>query len=54
VLAARRAELESSFPFGVVRQLLEPPLAALGDEEREAAFAGASTRGRGRRTPARG
>jgi ABC-type branched-subunit amino acid transport system ATPase component len=31
VLAARGAELESSFPFGLVRQLLEPPLAQLGD-----------------------
>jgi DNA-binding CsgD family transcriptional regulator len=42
VLAARGAELESSFPFGVVRQLLEPPLSELGDVEREAAFAGAA------------
>src|SRR5918999_5103993 len=41
-LSARGAELESSFPFGVVRQLLEPPLAKLGEEEREAAFAGAA------------
>jgi DNA-binding CsgD family transcriptional regulator len=42
VLVARGAELESSFPFGVVRQLLEPPLAKLGESEREAAFAGAA------------
>jgi DNA-binding CsgD family transcriptional regulator len=42
VLVARGAELESSFPFGLVRQLLEPPLAELGDGEREAAFAGAA------------
>jgi DNA-binding CsgD family transcriptional regulator len=42
VLAGRGAELESSFPFGVARQLLEPPLAKLGEEEREAAFAGAA------------
>ena len=42
VLAARGAELESSFPFGLVRQLLERPLAELGDMEREAAFAGAA------------
>src|SRR5918999_3743101 len=41
-LSARGAELESSFPFGVVRQLLGPPLAKLGEEEREAAFAGAA------------
>jgi predicted ATPase len=40
VLVARGAELESSFPFGVVRQLLEPPLVELGQAEREAAFAG--------------
>jgi DNA-binding CsgD family transcriptional regulator len=42
VRAARGAELESSFPFGVVRQLLEPPLAELGDVERESAFTGAA------------
>jgi DNA-binding CsgD family transcriptional regulator len=42
VFAARGAELESSFPFGLVRQLLEPPLAQLGDGDREAAFAGAA------------
>ncbi|MBD0282395.1 MAG: AAA family ATPase [Thermoleophilaceae bacterium] len=47
VLVARGAELESSFPFGVVRQLLEPPLAKLGDEKREAAFAGAARLARG-------
>jgi DNA-binding CsgD family transcriptional regulator len=42
VCAARGAELESSFPFGVVRQLLEAPLAEFGDVERESAFAGAA------------
>jgi tetratricopeptide (TPR) repeat protein len=42
VLVARGAELEASFPFGVARQLLEPPLTQLGDMEREAAFAGAA------------
>jgi DNA-binding CsgD family transcriptional regulator len=42
VLSARAAELESSFPFGVVRQLLERPLVELGDMERAAAFAGAA------------
>jgi DNA-binding CsgD family transcriptional regulator len=47
VLAARGAELESTFPFGVVRQLLEPPLAKLGEAEREAAFAGAAGLARG-------
>jgi DNA-binding CsgD family transcriptional regulator len=41
-LAARAAELESAFPFGVVRQLLEPAVTALDDEERERAFAGAA------------
>src|ERR671933_839767 len=42
VLRARGAELEASFPFGVVRQLLEPALSTLGELEREAAFAGAA------------
>jgi DNA-binding CsgD family transcriptional regulator len=42
VFVARGAELESSFPFGLVRQLLEPPLAGLIDGDREAAFAGAA------------
>lgn len=40
VLAARGAELEREFSFGVVRQLFEPALAGAGD--REAAFAGAA------------
>jgi hypothetical protein len=47
VFAARGAELESSFPFGLVRQLLEPPLAQLGDGDREAAFEGAAGLARG-------
>jgi predicted ATPase len=42
VRVARSAELESSFSFGVVRQLFEPLLAELGDVEREASFAGAA------------
>ena len=41
-LRARGVELESTFPFGVVRQLLEPALAALDDDAREHAFAGAA------------
>ena len=42
VLTARGSELEREFPFGVVRQLFEPPLkrarafAALGAEVRRA------------------
>jgi DNA-binding CsgD family transcriptional regulator len=47
VLVGRGAELESGFPFGVVRQLLEPPLAELSEEDREAAFAGAAGLARG-------
>ena len=38
-LSARGSELEREFPFGVVRQLFEPVLAAVG---REAAFEGAA------------
>jgi DNA-binding CsgD family transcriptional regulator len=42
VLAARGAELEREFSFGVVRQLFEPVLAAAGDDEREVLLAGAA------------
>ena len=42
VLSARGSELESSFPFGIVRQLFEPQLAAGSAEEREAWLAGAA------------
>ena len=42
VLRARGAELEMTFPFGAVRQLLEPPLAALRPAERSALFQGAA------------
>jgi len=42
VLAARGSELERTFSFGVVRQLLEPPLAQLPKEERDVLFAGAA------------
>jgi DNA-binding CsgD family transcriptional regulator len=42
VLAARGSELEREFAFGVVRQLLEPPLAKATREEREAMLAGAA------------
>src|SRR5215207_7564416 len=42
VLAARGAELERDFSFGVVRQLFEPALAAVTDREREALLAGAA------------
>ena len=40
VLACRAAELERVLPFGVVRQLVEAPLLALGAEERDALLAG--------------
>ena len=41
VLTARGSDLEQAFPFGIVRQLLEPLLATAGEEEREALLAGA-------------
>ena len=41
-LRARGTDLERDFPFGVVRQLLEPQLAALSAAEREALFTGAA------------
>ena len=41
-LRARGSELERDFPFGIVRQLLEPQLAALGEAERKALFTGAA------------
>jgi DNA-binding CsgD family transcriptional regulator len=40
VLRACGSELERDFPFGAVRQLLEPPLAALAESERAALFEG--------------
>src|SRR5215207_11208901 len=40
VVSARASELEREFPFGVVRQLLEPVLAAADGEERRALLAG--------------
>ena len=54
VLAARGSELEREFPFGVVRQLFEPPLT---DPRAARALAGRGRRARpgdlrGRRTPA--
>ena len=42
VLSARGSELESSFPFGVVRQLFESCLYAASDEERARWLAGAA------------
>src|SRR5262249_39810010 len=42
VLAARGSELESTFSFGVVRQLFEPFLIQLPEEERAEVLAGAA------------
>jgi DNA-binding CsgD family transcriptional regulator/tetratricopeptide (TPR) repeat protein len=42
VLGARGSELERSFSYGVVRQLFEPFLASLGEEERAELLSGAS------------
>jgi len=42
VLAARGAELERGFSFGVVRQLFEPALASADDGDRAALLAGAA------------
>jgi DNA-binding CsgD family transcriptional regulator len=41
-LVARGSELERDFPFGAVRQLLEPYLAGLGPADRAAAFEGSA------------
>jgi DNA-binding CsgD family transcriptional regulator/tetratricopeptide (TPR) repeat protein len=43
VLSARGSELERAFSYGVVRQLFEPFLARLPDEERAELLAGAAT-----------
>jgi DNA-binding CsgD family transcriptional regulator len=42
VLSARAGELERELPFGVMRQLLEPVLAAAAPGERDALLAGAA------------
>jgi predicted ATPase len=42
VLSARASELEHDFPFGVVRQLFELPLASLPDEEQAEVLSGAA------------
>jgi len=42
IVSARCGELEREFPFGVVRQLFEPRLAAAGSDERAALLAGAA------------
>jgi DNA-binding CsgD family transcriptional regulator len=42
VLRARGAQVESSLPFGVVRQLFLPVMEGLGVAERDKAFAGAA------------
>src|SRR3954451_1400614 len=42
VLTARGTELERDFPFALVRQLFQPPLAAASNEERAALLAGAA------------
>jgi DNA-binding CsgD family transcriptional regulator/tetratricopeptide (TPR) repeat protein len=42
VLGARGSELERSFSYGVVRQLLEPSLASLREEERAELLSGAA------------
>ncbi len=42
VLGGRRSELESGFPFGIVRQLFEPALYEAGPGQRDALLAGAA------------
>src|SRR4051794_3142243 len=44
ILGARATELERDFPFGIVRQLYEPELAALDPEARVQLLAGAAAR----------
>ncbi len=41
-LSARGGELERDFPYGLVRQLLEPRLAAMAEDERDALLQGAA------------
>src|SRR5262250_2815079 len=41
-LESRGFELERTFPFGVVRQLVEPLLVTLTEEQREQLFSGAA------------
>jgi DNA-binding CsgD family transcriptional regulator len=45
-LSARASQLEHDFPFGVVRQLLEPVLYAADEAQRERWFAGAAAMAR--------
>ena len=45
-LSARASQLEHDFPFGVVRQLLEPVLYAADDAQRERWFTGAAAMAR--------
>jgi DNA-binding CsgD family transcriptional regulator len=47
VLSARATELERDFPYALVRQLFEPALAALGDDERDTLLRGAVAPARG-------
>ncbi|HMJ02231.1 MAG TPA: AAA family ATPase, partial [Conexibacter sp.] len=47
VLGARATELERDFPFALVRQLFEPQLATMAEQERDALFEGASGAARG-------
>src|SRR4051794_32892617 len=42
LLRARSSELEREFPLGVVRQLFDAAVAAMGEEGREQALAGAA------------
>jgi hypothetical protein len=42
VLTARGSEREQAYPFGVVRQLLEPVVVAASDDRRRALFTGAA------------
>lgn len=46
VLKARATELEREFAFGVVRQMLEPPLRAAGPAGREELLGGSASRAR--------
>ena len=46
VMSARGGELEREMPYGVARQLLEPVLRAMPDDERDAVLAGAASAAR--------
>src|SRR4051812_47081720 len=54
VLQARGEQLERDYAYGVIQQLLQPPLAALGPEQRRDVLSGAAGSALGVLTPTPG